>query len=262
MNSTRFGFAVLAATTLMAACGGGGGGEASPTAPVVVPPVTKIEGYYEGNVVSGAQTQRFQLLALENDQFYALSGTTDAQGVLRVVSLTEGRGASANGSFTAADARSFSNDGRVVAGTISATFVPNVSVSGTASSSTGTSTFSGTTPAAAVVAYDTPVVLSSVVGAWAGTSLYGDSVNFSINASGVLSATFAGCTYSGLVAPRPSGKNVLDVTVTVGPAPCASAGERFVGVGVTSVLTNGRRQLIIAGTNAARTGGTVLFAQR
>ena len=276
MSSKRLSFTALAAMTLMSACGGGGGstesaatsitapapGTASASGTATAPTVTRVEGYYAGAVRSGTLTEEFRLLALENDQFYALSGNTDAQGVFRVVSLTEGMGSSANGSFSVTDARSFSNSGRVTAGSISAAFVPKTSINGTASSATGSSTFSGTAPGAAVLAYDTPVQLSSVVGAWLGTSLSGNSVNFSINAAGVLSATIAGCTYSGLVSPRASGKNVLDVSVTVGPAPCTSAGERFVGIGITSVLTNGNRQLVIAGTNTARTDGTVLFAQR
>lgn len=254
---------LLACTALLTACGGGGG-DAAPAAAatVVAAPVTKVEGYYAGTAVTGTQSGQFQLLALENDQFYALSGTTDSLGVFRVTSFAEGQGTSANGGYSVPDVRLFSNDGRVVTGSINANFVPKTSISGTASLTTGQSSFSGTAPAASVLAYDTPAALSTVVGTWAATSLYGESVNFSISATGILSATFAGCTYSGLVAPRASGKNVLDVSVTVGPAPCPSAGERYVGIGVTSVLPNGKRQLILAGTNTARTGGTVLFAQR
>jgi len=75
---------------LLTACGGGGGDSAPASAPIA-----KAEGVYSGTTSTGRE---FSLLALENDQFYSLVGTTSG-GVFFVSSLVEGQGNSNNGSF-------------------------------------------------------------------------------------------------------------------------------------------------------------------
>jgi hypothetical protein len=259
MNLSRLSIATLAITSLLAACGGGGGGGGGSA--VAIAPVTKVEGYYAGTVSTGSQ---FQLLALENDQVYALIGNTDTQGVFRVNSLVEGQGTSSNGSFSVANAKEYSSTGSVFAGSISGTFSPRATVMGTVTSpSFGTASFTGTSPVTASFNYDTAASINIVSGNWAGSTLYGGGVNFSVAATGALTGiSAAGCRFTGSAAPRASGKNVLDVTVTFGPAPCELPGVTGTGIGVTSLLANGQRQLLLAVTNSSRTTGVVVFAQR
>lgn len=250
---------VLTAASFLTACGGGSDSPA-PVTPAPVP-LAAAEGYYQGTVSTGKQ---FQLLMLENDQFYSLIGNTDTQGVFRVTSLIEGKGVSNNGSFSASNIKEYSNNGQVVAGTLSASYSPKVSITGNASAAGGGSaSFTGTSPAAANYTYDTPATLGSVSGNWSGNTLDGAGLNFSVSAAGAISGTAAsGCSFTGAAAPRASGKNVLDVSVTFGAAPCDSPGLTIKGIGVTSLLTGGKRQLLIAVTNTDRTAGTVVFAQR
>lgn len=247
---------VLAAASFLTACGGGSD---SPT-PVAPAPLAAAEGYYQGTVSSG---QQFQLLTLENDQFYSLIGSTDSQGVFRVTSLVEGKGVSNNGSFSASNVKEYLNNGQVVTETLSATYSPKVSITGSVSYAGGSASFSGTAPATANYTYETPASLASVSGNWSGTSLAGEALNFSVATSGALSGTAAsGCSFTGTATPRASGKNVLDVSVTFGPAPCALSGLTGKGIGVSSLLSSGKRQFLIAMTNTDRTAGTVVFAQR
>lgn len=256
MNHLRLTTFALAAAAFLTACGGGSDTPA-PAAPV---PLAAAEGYYQGTVSTG---QQFQLLMLENDQFYSLIGNTDAQGVFRVVSLFEGKGVSNNGSFSASNIKEYSNNGQVVAGTLSASYSPKVSITGSASAAGGSASFTGTAPATANYIYETPATLGSVSGSWSGASLDGAALNFSVSAAGAISGTVAsGCTFTGTSTPRASGKNVLDVAVTFGPAPCAVPGLTGKGIGVTSLLASGKRQFLIAVTNTDRTAGTVVFAQR
>lgn len=262
MNSLRFSLAILTTASLLAACGGGGDSTSAtpaPTTPTPTTPVTKVEGYYTGAVSTGTQ---FQLLALENDQVYALIGNTDSQGVFRVSSLIEGAGTSANGSFSVANAKEYVSSGQVFTAAISGSFSPRTTVMGSVASSSGTASFTGTAPATASLNYDTPASINTVSGSWTGSTLAGEGVTFSVAATGAVTGTSAlGCRFTGSAAPRASGKNVLDVSVTFGPAPCLLPGVTGTGIGVSSLLTNGKRQLLLAVTNSGRTAGTVVFAQ-
>ncbi len=245
----------VTAALLLAACGGGGG-DSSP-APA---PIAKAEGVYQGTTSTGLQ---FSLLVLENDQFYSLVGTTSG-GVFFVSSLVDGQGNSNNGSFSASGVNQYFGDGQVIPGTVASTYTPRVSIAGTLSQpSFGNSTFNGTAPANTTYVYDTPANLSGISGAWSGGDLSGEGVNFSITAGGAISGTSAlGCSFTGSVAPRASGKNVFNTSVTFGSAPCDLPGQTAQGIALTFLLANGQRQLLVAITNSARTAGTAVFAQR
>ena len=168
-----------------------------------------------------------------------------------------------NGSFSASNVKEYLNNGQVVAETLSATYNPKVSITGSVSYAGGSASFTGTAPATANYIYETPATLASVSGNWSGTSLAGEALNFSVATAGALSGTAAsGCSFTGTATPRASGKNVLDVSVTFGPAPCALPGLTGKGISVSSQLSNGKRQFLIAVTNTDRTAGTVVFAQR
>lgn len=246
---------VATAATLLTACGGGGGSSApAPT------PTAKAEGVYSGTTSTGLE---FSLLVLESDQFYSLLGTTSG-GIFFVSSLVEGRGNSNNGSFTASGVNQYFGDGQVLSGSVSSTYNPRVSIAGTLSQpSFGNANFNGTAPLDTTYVYDTPANLSSISGAWSGAILSGEGVNFSVGAGGAISGTSSlGCSFSGSLTPRASGKNVFDTSVTFGGSPCALPSQTAQGVALTFLLANGRRQLLVGVTNAARTVGTAVFAQR
>jgi hypothetical protein len=254
MHSLFLTSTVLAATALVAACGGGGGDAPAAT------PIAALDGYYQGTVSSGSQ---FQLLALENGQFYSLVGNTDAQGVFRVTSLVEGRGISTNGTFATSSVKEFTSTGQVLSESLSATYVPKTSVAGTLTYSGSAVTFSGNVSASSNYNYETAATLSAVSGSWSGGSLYGEGQTVAISTTGAITGTSAlGCQYTGTASPRASGKNVLDVTVTFGPSPCALPGQTGSGIGVSTVLASGRQQLLVALTNTDRSAGIVVFAQR
>ena len=249
-NSARLS-AMLAAITL-AACGGGGDGGSS-TGP-------KAEGAYSGTLTGGASSA-FQLLVLENDEYWALYGTS-AGNTFFVSGFIQGTGASNNGSFSSSNARDF---GVVPAasGSVSATYVANTSIQGTVTAAGQSVSFSGPVIPSTTFNYSTAASVAAVEGSWNLTSLDGSSTTLTIASTGAFTGSSAGCNFSGTFTPRASGKNVFNVALTFGAAPCALPGQPGTGIAVTNILAGTTtQQLIVAGVNSARTAGTALFGTR
>ena len=62
--------------------------------------------------------------------------------------------------------------------------------------------------------------------------------------------------------PRPGGKNVYNVTLTFGAAPCALAGQSGSGIAIASPITGGRTQLVVAAIDSTKQYGAVAFGTR
>jgi hypothetical protein len=111
--------------------------------------------------------------------------------------------------------------------------------------------------------YNTPANLAQITGAWTLSALDGTSADVTIAPGGSFTGANAGCSISGTIEPRASGKNVFDVSVTSGGAPCAAPGTTSTGIAVTYLLPGSTaRQLVVAGVNAARTAGNAFFGVR
>jgi hypothetical protein len=91
--------------------------------------------------------------------------------------------------------------------------------------------------------------------------LDGSTAAFSIDSAGVLSGTNLGCSLTGTVTPRASGKNVFNVAIHFGASPCTAPNQDASGVAI-SYITGTQRQFIAAAENAAKTQGNMFFAQR
>lgn len=240
---------------LLAACGGGGSGSAPPTAPT-----SKAEGVYSGSI-SGSTSGAFRLLVLENDEYWGWYGLSSSSGLL-VAGFLQGQGASNDGSFTSSNLKDF---GAVppTSGTATATYVVNASTSGTAVTTAGSATFSGSPFVGSAYDYNAPATLSTIAGSWTLAALHGSGVLLTIAADGAFTGTSAGCSFMGTLTPRPSGKNVFSLVLTFGAAPCVRPNDTGTGVAISYLLSGGtRRELIMAGVNAARTSGTAFFGTR
>lgn len=245
-------FAVAAWAALLTACGGGGDD---------APPAAPAQGAYAGSITAGA-AKAFELVVLEDGSYWALYGTTVAN-TLYVSGFVQGSGTSSNGSFSSTDTRDFGY-APAVAGSITATYVAGTSIAGTITATGGGSaTFSGTTAAIAPYDYNAAAKLSDITGAWNLTMLTGETANVSITAAGALAGVSSGgCQFSGTVAPRPSGKNVFNVSLSFGTSPCLLAGQVASGIGVYSPTTAGSNQLIVGVVDSTRSYGTAAFGQR
>lgn len=242
----------------LAACGGGGGddGGSAPSAGT-----SPAEGAYAGTL-TGGPSNGFQLVILEDGTYWSIYGT-QVGSLLYVNGFVQGSGTAANGQFSSNNARDFGY-APSVAGSIVATYVPGVSISGTTYGPAGASgTFSGTRAGISPYVYEQPANLANITGSWRMQMLSGETTNVSINTNGSFTAVSSGgCQFSGTILPRASGKNVFNVSLTFGAAPCLLAGQRATGIGVYSSVSGGGSQLMVAVVDGARAYGAVGFANR
>jgi hypothetical protein len=240
---------------LLALTGCGGGGDSGTTAG------PSAEGVY-GGTLTGSTSSGFQMLVLENDEFWAMYGTQTSTQFF-VAGFLQGSGASNNGAFTSSNARDFGFN-PAIAGTASANYNATAkTISGSVAAAAGTVNFAGGPIAGSLYNYNAPAQISAISGAWSLTALTGEGISLTVLSTGSFSAVSAlGCKFSGTITPRASGKNVFNVGLTFGASPCIYAGQPASGIAITYPLSTGRSQLILAGTNTGRTVGTAAFGTR
>ena len=83
----------------LASCGGGGSDSPAPSAGPTA------EGVY-GGTLTGSTSSAFQLLVLENGEFWAMYGTQTASA-FGVAGFIQGSGTSNNGSYTSSNTKDF-----------------------------------------------------------------------------------------------------------------------------------------------------------
>lgn len=247
----------LCLAALLSACGGGGSGSASTgnTGP-------SAEGYY-GGTITGGSSSAFQLLVLENGEYWMMYGNQSAT-VLGVTGFVQGTGTSNNGSFTSSNAEDFGST-PAVAGTVAATYDATAkTVSGTATSGAKSATFVGGPVSGSLYNYNLAASLNTIAGTYVAANLAGHVVAIDVSTLGVFVATdtTSGCKFGGAITPRSSGKNVFDVVMKFDAPPCAFPGESATGIAIAYLLSNGRTQLLLAATDSNRAHGSGLVGVR
>lgn len=253
-------FAAVAA--LSAGCGGGG--SSAPTPPPPPPPSgTPItEGAYSGTVTGGT-ANAFEMLVLEGGEIWALYGIDSATG-FNVGGFVQGtiNANTTSLSFTSTGARDFGTNPSSAA-TVSGSYTSAPTISGSLTTAVGTVQFSGGPIAGSTYNYSATPSLSAISGTWNVFSSGGGSAALTIQASGAYSADDGtGCIISGNLTPRPSGKNVFNVTTTYGANCGSQSGATGGGVAVSYPLTNGRTQLVVGLVKSDRTLGTAVIGLR
>jgi len=259
----------LLMATMLAACGGGGDDNGTPTAaapvtttpPVVTTPAPVLASAQDTYLGTLSDGREHQTIVLENDQFYTMYGRT-VSGGFSVEGFLQGSGKSNNGSFSATDVVDSTTTTLRTGATLTATYAPGVNLNGSLVEAGSTVSFTSAPISSAVFNYNAAPSLATLAGAWSLTSLRGTSNVFTVAATGAFTATSGACTFSGTFVPRASGKNIFDVSMTFGAAPCTLPAQTIKGIAVTYVLTNGKRQLIIAGLDTGRTNSAAFFGVR
>lgn len=220
-----------------------------------------LQGAYTGTT---AGNLAFDTLVLDGGRFYVIYGQRDdTNGNLLVNGFIEGNGTSNNGSFSSTNAKDFSENLSTPA-TISVSYGTGTGITGNIEVSQTpvvTDSFSAV-PITSGYNYGSAAVLSDIAGNWQLAGVNGETATVAIATDGTLTADANGCSVSGNVKPRASGRNVFDVNLSFGPSPCVLANQAATGNAISYLLTNGSRQLIIAGTNTARDAGTAMFGVR
>jgi hypothetical protein len=244
-------FIVVTFSLLMTACGGGGGSSSSTT-----PTNVSAAGVWTGIALPSGY--ELNLIVMPDNTLYNLVGTPISGG-LSIIAVDFGSVTPSGSSFSGAFKEYFF-DNTSITGTTSGTVVANTSLTGTsrfADSSTGSYALIPLT--AGGYNFNTPAVLSTVTGAWTGTLLTGTATTVTIASNGTLTGSGAGCTFTGTIAPDPSGVNVFATTITYGTG-CSTVGLVETGISLSYITTSGSRQLISM-VSSATTGGA-FFANR
>lgn len=245
--------AVLLSAALVA-CGGGGEDDDSNSGPTA-------EGAYSGSVSGSMANSAFSAIVLEDGQLWTLYGNT-VGGALVVSGFIQGQGTSSNGTFASSTLRDFGSSPPIAA-SLSASYVPGVSISGNLTELGSTFGLTGTALSTAVYNYNTPASLASISGSWVLTALGGTSLPLTIAANGTATGvTSGGCAVAATFTPRPSGKNVFNVVITFGASPCPLPSGTATGIAIHSTLAGGSHQLIAATVDPSRTVGTLAFGTR
>lgn len=251
---------VSVAAMLLAACGGGGG--SSTDDPGTDPPagVGTGEGVFGGSFYNDAtQDQDSHVMAMLPDRSYwSLYGKrVAADGSLMLSGFMQGTGApdAANTKFVSEDALNVNGRDPVTPVSVSASFYADgTEVRGNINRfNGGAATFKGTTQGVAPYQYATPATASAAAGSWQTKKLGDESGTATVGADGAFNLiTIKGCTATGTVTPSPTGKNIYDVHINMGPVPCTNANTVQSGVGILLPLASGKSQFLIATLDADR----------
>lgn len=244
---------------LMAACGGGGGADTTAAPAVVV--ANPLVGGWAGTSTSG---NTVQAIVLEDGRMWAIGGVVSS-GVFYVNGLSRTTLQTSGSTLSASDFRSYSfAAGTSATGSLTGSFVAGTSLTATATLVGGAGTATINLAPAPTTSYDynTTATLAAVAGSWPG-SFTNDTGTLLVAANGTFSATTsAGCRISGAFTPRASGKNVYDVTVAFGAAPCGLPNGSGAGNAIITNLMNGQRQISVAVATPDGANGGVFFGQR
>lgn len=241
---------LLALPIALAACGGGNGKtcvtDANLDKTCTQNPTHNLpEGIWLGASTAGTNVTGASVMTivLETGQYYNLYTSAGA-----FLALVEGVMSVTNNQFTDTAAVAIENPYQVGASTVSGTFTPNVSMTGTA----GSLGFNGNYDSV----YTSPLAVSDVSGSWVDAQSGGQST-LTVNTDGSFTGTNSTCALSGSLTPRSTGKHLLDGTVLLqntGASTCVF------GSGVTltfeATLING--QLTAVGVTPQRDRAFVL----
>jgi hypothetical protein len=236
-------------------CGGGGGSSAAVSSPAAT---SALQGVFQGsNSVGTAEN----VIVLEDGSFWNMYGTSTVSAFL-VSGVADGSASTSNGSYTLTYTAFPALGSTPVSGTGSGTYTATT-IAGSDTTGGQTTTINLAAPISSNYNYNTPAVLSAISGSWSGSLLDGETGSIVISSSGAISGTSSlGCSVTGTITPRPSGKNVFNVTLTFGASPCALPGQSTSGIALTYPLGNGTNQLIAGLVTPSQSKATAFFAVR
>lgn len=235
-NGTAYTFTVKATNSA--------GTSGASTASNSVTPANNAEGFWLG--VSGTGYD-LSVLILENGDFYNIfSSAGIAYGI--DFGTLKASGTSLSGNIV----EYYIPTNTSYAGTVSGSFVTKSAITGSASFPTlgYSSAFSGQYAAG----YETPATASSIAGTYTGNYYTGAPVTMVVSSDGSVLGSSTNCSFSGTVKPRPSGKNVYNVSMTFTGTQCAPGSGVSSGVAVLNTV-GASSYIYTAGLNALKDNG-------
>jgi hypothetical protein len=262
MKRNNYLVGAMLVSALLSGCGGAdeaAAGKAMAEAPPSSPLGNNAaQGFYVGKLGNSYSHRTF---VLDNGQYYMIYGP-DVGGIFAVSGLVQGSGQANNGTFTSPDLKDFYSVRALVrSGSLNATYTPGVSFNASLNEGSIGMTLTSTANSG-WFNYDSPAILADITGSWGLRSLWGSGPALNIMADGSFTGAAAGCSISGTIAPRASGKNVFDVRINYGASPCIPANRSGSGIAFTYVAGNQKRQLTFAGVDDPRNFGFLMYGER
>jgi hypothetical protein len=220
------------------------------------------EGAYAGTLTK-RPGDHLQMLVLENGEFFALYGTRTSSR-FDVSGFLQGSGVSDRGRYASSNVRDLGFS-PALTGAVNATFDDGArTMAGSVTTSADTVCFSAGPTAEILYDYNAPASLPMVSGVWSLLEVrVRDAITLVVSSDG----TFTGintsrCAFSGVMTPRPSGKNVFDVALTFNSRECIPAGLSASGIALVYPLATGGTQFLLAANSTDRSFGIGAFGVR
>lgn len=235
---------ITCAIAVMSGCGGGGDGGNN------TPAVNTAEGLWEGTSSTGADVS---IAILENGEAWggAVVGNT-------LVSAIAGTANGNGSSFSASGSEFYFSSNSVARGSYSGTVTQKQRIQATGNSG-------NTIDLAYDANYDQGVTAAEIAGSYTlsgRTALYSiTNLTFTVGANGAFTIVDGGCTTTGTVTPRASGKAIINVSAT-GTGSCVLGnGVSLSGIAVLN-KTRTPNTLSVIALNSGKTDGLVLIGRR
>jgi hypothetical protein len=241
---------LLSVLALLGACGGS-------DVPPPPPPISAPEGVFAGNITDNFE---LQMVNLENGSIWGIYGRT-VSSTFFVYGLFQANGTYNNGSYLTFDGCDYSLTEDVERGGVTATYNASGAFNGRTPSRFD---FTTTKLPPTSFNYDKAASLSDITGTWVGQTLDGAGTSATISAAGAITGSSSGCAFTGTATPRPSGKNVFNVSLAfANSSACRLPGGTATGIAISyPVAGTARSQLTVGVQNQTRTFGTAFFATR
>lgn len=224
---------IIGLATMMAACGGGGDGGGDDQ-------IASAEGFWTEVSPDG---RAISVAILENGETWGVYSQSNA-----IIGALYGQTTSSGNTLTGSG-QDFNFTGGVIPGSYSGTFVPKTSISIT---TTNAGSFSGVYNSE----YDVAASLTELAGSFNGIGISGSDgiLPFSadISLSGDVTSPPSGCSVTGTVVPRPSGKNVFNVSLTFNGVCELGNGTVTTGIAYYDKITE---QVLVTVLNSGKTEG-------
>ena len=220
MNSRAFVLsASLFAASLLGACGGGGGGDSGSSAPPA-PAASPVAGAWQG---TSAQGNVLDAIVLDDGAAWVVELTPGMRPVVQMrANLQAGEGRLASNDLVYVDY----NTPLAGRGALQGSYVQHSSITATMQLQGASATNTFAPVPASTYDYSRPASLNEIAGNWLAAS----GTRISVSATGSFVAEDGGCRVTGTASQHSSGKNVFNLSVAFGAAPCTTPGQSLTGV--------------------------------
>ncbi len=265
--------AVAVSATVMIGCGGSHKNvPVKVDAPLEVDVPVKVDGagFYEAaqngdNEPYNNEAWR-ETIILEDGRYYSFyENSSFSSEDEYVFGLMQGSGKEKGKDFVSTDLVEYSSKRSYASGSFNVSFPSDNEIEGTATTflngSSLKTNFKGVKKPKEEFDFDKKTDLNDVRGVWAANSYFdGAGAEIVVKDDQTLSGMVGeGCTFEGKIKPHASGKNIFDVEIKSGAAPCANAGESYSGVAAVVNYGNDGPELIVMGNNKERTAGIYIY---